>query len=86
MKVKKLSRYEWPGPGLISTSLESKTNRRETHTGTFLEMRKHVTKKILRHCKWDGGQTVVRNTVKDRLNKQTLKIGFLGEIRIAKSG
>ena len=45
-----------------------------------------MTKKILRHCKWDGGQTVVRNTVKDRLNKQTLKIGFLGEIRIAKSG
>ena len=86
MKVKKFSRYDWPGPGFISMSLESKTNRRETQTGTFLEMKEQVTKKIIRQSKWDAGQTAVTNRFKDRQNIQTLEIGFFSETIIAKSG
>ena len=67
-------------------SLESKTNKRETHTGTILDMREHVTKKIIRQSKWDTGQTAITNRFRDRPNVQALEIGFRSEIRIAKSG
>ena len=81
MNVKKFSRYDRPGPvpgpGFISISFESKIKRMETHTGTFLEMRVHVTKVITMHSKWDAGQTADINIFRVKTKGDTREIGFL---------
>ena len=84
MNVKKLSRYDRPGPagpGFTSISFDSKIKRRETHTGTFLEMRVHVTKVITMHSKWDAGQTADINIFRVKTKGETREIGFLSETK-----
>ena len=67
-------------------SLESKTNKKETHTGTFLVMREHVTKRISIESKWHTGLTADVNRLKDRRKGHVWEMRLLNLNKMATSG